>query len=225
MKFTQPKIHATFLDGASEDLRDLMTSIAIHRKMKKGEVLFEQGDQGDALFAVTSGSLEVSELSADGRKLNLNILHEGDVFGEICLFDPGVRTATVTALENCSVSGIRNADMIRALLDTPKLNVDMIQLAGRRLRWIASQLSDQVFLPLPARLARKILHLMDNGPTKTDTLAMSQSDLAEFVGASREAVSKTLSLWKSDGVIDLSRGGLVLLDRVALGEIADIVNF
>jgi CRP-like cAMP-binding protein len=222
---TKARTHATFLEGASEDLRDLMTGIAVQRDLKKGEALFEQGDQGDALFAVISGSLEVSEISTDGRKLSLNILHEGAVFGEICLFDPGVRTATVTALEDCSVSSIRNPDMTKALLNTPSLNADMIQLAGRRLRWIASQVSEQVFLPLPARLARKVLHLMDNGSTQTNTLVMSQSDLAEFVGASREAVSKTLSSWKSVGVIDLSRGGLVLLNRTALGEIADLIDY
>lgn len=214
-----------FLGSASPALRDLMTALAIQRVMTKGEVLFEQGDLGDTLYAVISGSLEVSIISANGRKLSLNVMRQGAIFGEICLFDPGVRTATVTALEKSSIVGIRNADVLKALRDTPNLHSDMIQLAGKRLRWMDSQLSEQVFLPLPARLARKILHLTSEGLVKADTLKMSQSELAEFVGASREIVSKTLSMWKADGLIDISRGSLVVRDRESLASIASSVDY
>ncbi|AXI48506.1 Crp/Fnr family transcriptional regulator [Sulfitobacter sp. SK012] len=201
-----------------------MTELAVQKDLKKGEVLFEEGEQGETLYAMVSGTLEVSVISSDGRKLSLHVLHQGAVFGEICLFDPGPRTATLTALEPTSVMAIRNADVLQALHETPSLHIDMIQLAGKRLRWMGSQLSEQVFLPLPARLARKILHLTDAGLVQTEKLAMSQSDLAEFVGASREAVSKTLATWKADGLIDLSRGGLLLRDRPSLEKIADIVE-
>ena len=90
---------------------------------------------------------------------------------------------------------------------------------------MSSQLNEQVFLPMPARLARKILHLTMDNSQQLSTLTLSQSDLAEFVGATREAVSKTLSLWKRAGVVEATRGGLKVLDRDALQTIADLNQF
>ena len=87
------------------------------------------------------------------------------------------------------------------------------------MRWMTAQLNEQVFLPMPARLARKLLYL-----TRADVrgqLSLSQSELAEFVGATREAVSKTLSNWRKAGLIEISRGGLTILDRGGLTVLAD----
>ncbi len=202
-----------FLSKASVSLKAAIASLATEVSLSAGEVLFEQGDDGDALFAILSGSLEISVLSEDGRKLSLDVLKKGDMIGEIAFFDPGVRTATATALETTTLSRIRNRDMAEAILKTPELGIDMINLAGQRMRWMNSQLSDQVFLPLSARLARKLIHLTSDGNT---TLYMSKSDLAEFMGTTREAVSKTLTDWKRDGVVEAPRGVIKITDRAAL---------
>ncbi len=210
-----------FLAAASDDLRDMLDGLATDVTLSKGDVLFEMGDDGDSLCAIISGSVEFSVLSREGRKLSLDVMWAGALFGEIALFDPGPRTATATALERTQLRIVRNADVLRAVRHTPDLAVDLIQLAGERLRWMSTQLNEQVFLPLPARLARKILHLtVPNAEEKAD-LPLSQSDLANFVGATREAVSKTISTWKNDGVIDASRGGLRVLNRDALQKISD----
>ena len=210
-----------FLAHASKDLYRLLNSVATEIDLSEGEVLFEQGDVGDALYAIVSGSLEFSILSREGRKLSLDVMRPGALFGEIALFDPGDRTATVTALENSRVRGVKNADILAAIRETPELGIDMIQLAGERMRWMSLQLNEQVFLPMPARLARKILYLTVDGTGHLALLTLSQTELAEFVGATREAVSKTLSLWKRAGVIDATRGGVRVLDRSALQDMAD----
>ena len=211
-----------FLAGASQDLVQLLNSVAAEVELEEGEVLFEQGETGDALYAIMSGSLEFSILSREGRKLSLDVMRPGALFGEIALFDPGTRTATVTALESSVVRGVKNADVLKAIRKAPELGIDMIQLAGERMRWMSSQLNEQVFLPMPARLARKILYLTIDGSEQLATLTLSQAELAEFVGATREAVSKTLSLWKRAGVIDATRGGVKVLDREALQVMADL---
>lgn len=211
-----------FLAHASQDLSNLLNSVATQVDLAEGEVLFEQDDEGDALYAIVSGSLEFSILSREGRKLSLDVMRPGALFGEIALFDPGTRTATVTALEPSSVRGVKNADIRAAILETPELGIDLIQLAGERLRWMSNQLNEQVFLPMPARLARKILYLTVDGTGHLGLLTLSQAELAEFVGATREAVSKTLSLWKRAGVVDATRGGLTVLDRNALQAMADL---
>ena len=210
-----------FLSGASENLKYVLGRQAKPITLAVAEVLFEQGDPGDALFAITEGALEISVLSLNGRKLSLDLMGPGAIFGEIALFDPGPRTATVTALKPSRVLRLRNADVLKALRQQPELGADMIRLAGQRMRWMGRQLNEQVFLPMPTRLARKLLYLAPDTGGAPARLSLSQADLAEYVGATREAVSKTLSSWKKIGVIDASRGGLSILDRQALEALAE----
>ncbi len=202
-----------FLSNASASLQGVIESLANEMSLAQGDTLFEQGDVGDALFAIMSGSLEISVVSEDGRKLSLDVLKKGDLIGEIAFFDPGVRTATAIALEDTTLMRIRYRDMTDAIRTNPELGIDMINLAGQRMRWMNSQLSDQVFLPLSARLARKLIHLTQSGES---TLQMSKSDLAEFMGATREAVSKTIADWKRAGIVESPRGEIRIVDRPAL---------
>ena len=208
-----------FLSCASERLKRLLASQAREILLEPGEVLFEQGDKGDALFVIVDGAVEFSILSAAGRKLSLDIMHPGAIFGEIALFDPGPRTATATASQPTRVRRVRNPDVLEQLRQHPELAADMIRLAGQRMRWMNTQLNEQVFLPISSRLARKLLHL--TAESGCGTLSLSQAELAEFVGATREAVSKTLGSWKRSGVIDATRGGLQILDREALHALAE----
>ncbi|MEM9709252.1 MAG: Crp/Fnr family transcriptional regulator [Pseudomonadota bacterium] len=208
-----------FMSSASEALQEAVASLASRVALAPGEVLFEQGDAGDALFAILEGAVEISVLSGDGRKLSLDVLRSGAILGEIAFFDPGERTATATALEASRLLRVRNGDMAEAIRRRPELGIDMIGLAGQRMRWMNRQLSDQVFLPLAARLARKILHLSGEGDAP---LRMSKSDLAEFVGTTREAVSKTLADWKRDGVVEAPRGMIRIANRAALEDLAEL---
>ncbi|WP_425043548.1 Crp/Fnr family transcriptional regulator [Primorskyibacter sp. S87] len=209
-----------FLASASERLKQMLTGQAREIHLEAGEVLFEQGDDGDSLYAVIEGALEFSILSLNGRKLVLDVAGPGAVFGEIALFDPGPRTATVTALDSGRLSRIRYADVLAKFHHHPELATDMLRLAGQRMRLMGHQLNEQVFLPVPTRLARKILYLTQELAPR-DTIKMSQSELADFVGATREAVSKTLSVWKREGILDGSRGGITILDRSALSALAE----
>lgn len=217
---TLPK--AGFLLNCSDELKQMLEHRASPVALSAADVLFEQGDVGDALYAIVDGTLEFSILSASGRKLSLDMMGPGAVFGEIALFDPGPRTATVTALTDARLLRVRNADVLDQITRDPAMASDLIRLAGERMRWMGKQMNEQVFLPLPARLARKLLHLaqVSNGP-----LALSQSELAEYVGATREAVSKTLSSWKRDGILDLNRKALEIRDQSALEILADVDEF
>ena len=210
-----------FLSQASDALRRVLVAQAHEIALGDGEVVFEQGDMGDALFAILEGRLEFSILSRDGRKLALDMMGPGAVFGEIALFDPGPRTATVTAASPARVCRVRNADVLAEIRNDPDLSADMIRLAGQRMRWMSRQLIEQVFLPMPSRLARKLLYLTADPGGGPAELHLSQAELAEFVGATREAVSKTLGMWKRAGVIAATRGGVVIRDRAALQVLAD----
>ncbi|MCG7519695.1 Crp/Fnr family transcriptional regulator [Ruegeria sp. Ofav3-42] len=210
-----------FLSEASDRLRAMLSALASEISLDRGEVLFEQGDEGDALYAILEGTLEVSFLAMSGRKLSLTLMKPGEVFGEIALFDSGPRTATIAAAEPSRVLRVRRNDVMDQIRLHPDLAVDMIRLAGLRMRWMGSQLNEQVFLPMPIRLARKLLHLSALQGEPVDRITLSQSELAEFVGATREAVSKTISTWKRDNVVEASRGGLMIQDFDALKELAE----
>lgn len=209
-----------FLQGASDKLRKMLISQSREVMLQPGQVLFEQGDDGDSIFAVTEGAIEISVLSASGRKLALDMMRDGAIFGEIALFDPGPRTATVTAVEPSKLRCVRYGDVLSQIQEHPDLAVDMIRLAGQRMRHMGNQLHEQVFLPMPTRLARKVLYLVPE--EGSNLLALSQSELAEYVGATREAVSKTISSWKRAEIIEVSRGGLSILDREALRTLAEL---
>lgn len=210
-----------FLSEASDGLKAMLSAQATEIALERGDVLFEQGDEGDALYAILEGTLEVSFLAMSGRKLSLTLMRPGEVFGEIALFDSGPRTATIAAAESSRVLRVRQGDVMEQIRQHPDLAVDLIRLAGLRMRWMGSQLNEQVFLPMPIRLARKLLHLSGLQDDPSTRITLSQSELAEFVGATREAVSKTISTWKRDNVVEASRGGLMIQDFQALRELAE----
>lgn len=223
---TEPTLpNSGFLAQASDALRYMLQTQARQVRLSAGQVLFEHGADGDAFYAIASGELEFSIISADGRKLTLDVMQAGALFGEICLFDPGERTATATATQPSVVLRVSNSDVLNQIRCRPNLAVDMINLAGARMRWMGSQYSEQVFLPMPTRLARKILYLSQKGGEVEPKLNLSQSELAEFVGATREAVSKTISGWRKAGLVVASRGGLEIVDRDGLRAIAQPPQF
>lgn len=210
-----------FLADASDSLHEMLATQAVDLDLEEGQLLVEQGAPGDAIYALISGRLEVSVLSSDGRKLTLEMLRPGALVGEISLFDPGPRTATVIASTQSRVRRVRSADVMTEIRRRPDLAVDMIRLAGQRMRWMGAQYREQVFLPLSVRLARKILYLTGDGTQTPNTLQLSQTELSEFVGTTREAVSKTLSAWRRLGVVEATRGALVIVDRGALEALAE----
>jgi CRP-like cAMP-binding protein len=206
------------LSGFSPDLRRVLEALATPMDLEADAVLFEQGERGEALYAVLEGAIEISVVSREGRRLMLDLMRPGAVFGEIALFDPGPRTATARALQPTRLLKLRNTEVMAAIRETPDLAVDLVHLAGRRMREMNAQYEDHVFLPLSTRLARRLLSLTDAaaGPA----VRLSQAQLAQLVGATREAVSKTLGEWRRSGVIAASRGGLTILDPGALRVLA-----
>lgn len=202
----------------------VLTRLGTRIKLEAGSDLFRQGDAADALFVLNAGALEVSILSEEGRKLTLNFLKAGTVFGEIGLLDDGPRSATVTAAENCDVLKVERRDFLNEIRSNPEFSVDMIRLCVDRLRWVNAQLEDHVFHPLEVRLARRLVYLMDTRG-EGRVLPMSQSSLADHAGVTREAVARLLSEWKAAGIVTPSRGQITiqdlpaLLDRAAMGRV------
>ncbi len=207
--------------GLSDEALDRVVSLAVQRNFRNGEVVFSQGDPGDALHAVVTGRIRISAGTAEGKEIFLNVMEAGETFGEIALLDGGARTATATAIAPSELVSIRRDPLFSLLEREPRLALELLRLCGERLRWTSGLVEDAAFLDIPARLAKRLLSLAgmhgERGPAGT-VLRISQEDLAGFLGVSRQVVNQCLQAWKSKGWVELGRGAVSLRNTAALKD-------
>ena len=209
----------SIISEATPALRAAIERAAVVVTLEPGTVLFSQGDAADALYILDEGEIEISVLSAGGRKLGLEIMTPGEIFGEIGLF-AGRRTASATAIGQARLRAVRRADLLAAIHTEPDLALQFIDLLCERLRIVSEKLEDRWFLPLPTRLARRLLHLAEKLGAADGRIPVSQTDLADFAGATRESVARALAVWRDQGWVKLSRGAIRILNKEALEALA-----
>jgi CRP/FNR family cyclic AMP-dependent transcriptional regulator len=196
-------------------------SFARPRRIGSGTTLFVKGDPGTALFAVVSGTVKITVPSIDGREVTFNLLHAGDIFGEIALLDGQPRTADAIAATDCELMVIERRDFLGFVHGEPKVAMQLIELLCARLRVACAQMEEVVFLNLPARLARLLLRLLEENAAAADKnkLSITQQDISGILGTTRESVNKHLQIWARRGVIALKRGTILVLVPRALAAL------
>ena len=200
-----------------------IAALAVQRTFRAGEVVFSQGDPGDALHGVVTGKIRISAGASDGREIFLNIMEAGDTFGEIALLDGGPRTASATAMIASELVSIRREHFLGALEREPRLALELLRLCGERLRWTSGQVEDAALLDAPARLAKRLLSLAKfHGERAADgvKVQISQEELASFLGVSRQVVNQYLQEWKGRGWVELGRGAVTVRNDKALAVLA-----
>jgi CRP-like cAMP-binding protein len=190
---------------------------------RRGTNIFAKGDPGIGLLGVLAGNVKISVLSTDGRELVLNIIHPGEIFGEISLLDGHPRTADAIALSDCDLILIERRDFLPLLRDQPSIALKFIEILCSRLRGTSGQLEDTVFLNLPSRLAKTLLHLNGNREKSDPTrkIPITQRDISQIIGVSREGTNKQLRAWVKRKWVRLERGSVTILNPEALEEIAE----
>ena len=218
--------HPIFGALGPEPLNQL-SSYAIPRSFRRGATIFERGDPGTALFAIRSGTVKISAPSADGKGAVFNLISEGAIFGEIAVLDGLPRTAAATALTDCELMVIERRDFITLIRERAELALKLIEVLCRRLRHTTGQLEDVMFLDLPGRLAKALLQAAKSAEPESSELssggkkvALTQRHLSEMIGVSRESTNKQLRAWEKQKLIQLQRGGIVILAPQALEAIA-----
>ena len=209
--------------GLPAAVLERMAELAVQRSFRSGEIVFSQGDPGDALYAVVTGKIRISAGAADGREIFLNIMEPGDTFGEIALLDGGTRTASATAIAPSELVAIRREHFVALLQREPPVALELLRLCGERLRWTSGLVEDAALLDASARLAKRLLSLGRlHGEQATGALRLriSQDDLANFLGVSRQIVNQQLQDWKGRGWVDLGRGVITVRDEAALRKTA-----
>lgn len=209
--------------------RDLPPAVIEHlgsymktRKAARGTTIFAKGDPGTGLMGVLAGTVKVSVASADGKDIVLNLFHEGEVFGEIALLDGRPRTADATAMSECELVVIERRDFVPFLSDHPDVMLKFIEILCSRLRRTSEQVQDITFLNLPTRLAKTLLQLtaVEDGSATRRKAAVTQREISQMIGISRESTNKQLRAWAKRGWIRLERGGVGVVAPDKLAAIA-----
>jgi CRP/FNR family cyclic AMP-dependent transcriptional regulator len=191
------------------------------RSLRAGEVLFRENDLGDALYGIRRGEILIETGSASGKRVVLNTLGAGDIFGEIALLDGQPRTADALAVEQTELFVLRRSDLLSYLSREPAIAIKLIELLCARVRYIAEQMNEMTVLPLSTRLARRLTVLAEDFGSE---IQISQEQLGAYVGSTRESVNRQLQAWRKAGHLDLKRGCIMLRDKEALSQHAGFLN-
>jgi len=190
--------------------------------LKRGAAIFSKGDAGNNLFAVISGTVKISTSSAGGRNAILNLIGAGEVFGEVALLDGLERTADATANTDCELCVIDRREFIPFLRNQPALAMKFIELLCARVRWTSEQVEQVILQDLPGRLAGALLRLTEKPqqPRANRAIAITQQEISEMVGMSRESINKQLRAWEHRNWVRLEHGAIVVLDASSLQALA-----
>lgn len=206
-------------EAAAVSLRASMDSV----KIAKGSILFKEGDEGEHLYVIIDGKLKLGTSSGDGRENLLSILGPGEMFGELSLFDPGPRTSTATAVTDAKLLSLSHEKVIPWLKQNPEVSLQLLTRLSQRLRRTNEAVGDLVFSDVPGRVAKALIDLGDRfGKTTPEGLLvnhdLTQEELAQLVGASRETVNKALADFAGRGWLKLDGRSVLITDVERLSK-------
>ena len=213
----QAPLFSALNDEAALSLRESMVSL----KLYKGQVLFKEGQEGDRLYVVVHGKIKLGTTSNDGRENLLSILGPGEMFGELSLFDPEPRTSTAAAVTDARLVSLAHDAVIGLITTNPQTSLELLRRLAQRLRKSNEVLADLVFADVPGRVAKAIIDLgVRFGVQEEDGLHvnhdLTQEELAQLVGASRETVNKALADFAARGWVRLEPRAVLVTDVARL---------
>ena len=189
----------------------------------RGRAIFSEGELGDRLYVILSGKVKLGRHSADGRENLLAIMGPSDMFGELSVFDPGPRTSSATAVTDVQLATMERNSMLQWIRLRPEIAEQLLRVLARRLRRTNNSLADLIFTDVPGRVAKALLQLgrqfgTQEGNATRVTHDLTQEELAQLVGASRETVNKALADFGQRGWLRLEGKSVIILDAERLAR-------
>ncbi|GAB6098288.1 Crp/Fnr family transcriptional regulator [Halanaerocella petrolearia] len=216
----QSSYFAALTDEELAKIKDIMFT----RKYQKGEFIFFEGEEGEGLFFIESGKVKLTKMIESGKEQILNLFKTGDMFAEVVLFDQGEYPATAVAIEDSKIGVISKEDMEDIMRKYPEITIKMLRVMSKRLRRAQMRVRNLGLKNTKSRTASILVHLAqehgwDNQQKTSISLSLSQQDLAGLIGSSRETISRVLSKFKKEDIVNVSRQKIVIKDLSGLKEI------
>src|SRR5215470_6831649 len=201
---------------------DRLAACIVGKSVRRGTSIFAKGDPGSSLFAISQGTVKIIVPSADGHDTEFNRIDKGDIFGEIALLDGRPRTADAVAITDCELFVIERRDFLPLIREEPEIALKLIEILCARLRQTTEQAENLMFMPLRSRLAKALLRLSDaDGRAGDRKVMVTQKDLGNLIGMSRESTNRQLRMWEDQAWVRLERGGIIILAAKELERIAE----
>ena len=216
-------LEKSFLFGALDEAdRRELAGRAYSRTYAAGMPIFHLGAPGDSMMAVLSGTVRISLPTPKGKELVLSDLSPGELFGEVALLDGAERSAAATALTDCELLVLHRRDVLPFLEQNPAACLKLLSLLCARLRGSDERMADIAFSDLGARLAKTLLQkTAASGHSSPAKLALSQSELGNMIGGTRENVNRLLRDWRRLGIVETRKGWIVIVRPDHLAQLAN----
>jgi CRP/FNR family transcriptional regulator, cyclic AMP receptor protein len=198
-----------FRDLAREDL-EAMDQQTQHRTCRKGQIIYAQDERAERLFLLRQGRVHIYRLTPSGKRLALETIEAGTFFGEMPLLGESLRNAYSEAAVDSAICVLSRADVERVIREWPKVAFRIIEVLGQRLTLYQARLEEFAYRSVPARIAAVLLRMSDERPDSI--VAFTHQELGDMVGAMRETVTTVLDEFQRAGVVELSRGRILLRD-------------
>jgi CRP/FNR family cyclic AMP-dependent transcriptional regulator len=211
-----------FAGVESSVVAELSRQLRLH-EFRAGQTIYSEGEPGDRLYIVITGKVKIGRRCSDGRENLLAIMSETDIFGALSVFDAGPRTATATAVTDVCVATMDRDALWEWIRGRPQISEQLLRVLARRLRRTDEHVIDMLFVDVPGRIAKELLRLAQRFGRYDDqflrvTHDLTQGEIAQLVGASRETVNKTLSDFANRGWIRLDGKSAVILEPERLAH-------
>jgi len=187
---------------------------------RRGKIIYMPEDTSEVLFLLKEGKVQLYRISPDGKKLVIATIGPGTVFGEMALIGQGMHNTFAEATEDCVLLVMSREDVERLLVTKPKVALRIFEALGSRLKETEARLEEIAFKGIPARLASLLLQLAEEGGSNTIT-GLTHQDLGEQIGTYRETTTQTLNTFRADGLIEIGRKRITILDGEGLQRIAE----
>jgi CRP-like cAMP-binding protein len=187
---------------------------------RRGKIFYMPEDTSEVLFLLKSGKVQLYRISPDGKKLVIGTIGPGTIFGEMALIGQGMQSTFAEAVEECILCVMSRDDVEHLLVTKPRVALRIFEALGRRLREAEARLEGIAFKGIPARLASLLLQLAEEQGANT-IVGLTHQDLGEQVGTYRETTTQTLNSFKTEGLVEIGRKRITILDRAGLQRVAD----